>query len=329
MLLGGCGGDPGNSISLDDALGTAFALVQPADAPPVSSFENGDIIEASGIQRSLRIPGLFWVHNDSGGDSSVFATDAAGRNIGRIHLPAYAPTDWEEISAFMLDGKAFLALGDIGDNASRRDDLSLEIFPEPHIEQLPTGFDLAIDDFSTIALRYADGSAHDCESMAIDAARDQILVVTKDFVDPNAQSLWAAPLRASLATGAALLEFQTALVGLDASPLTLGSPGNLLTLGNAGYATTGMDIRPDGGEVAILTYDQVYLWHRNNDESWGNALNREPSARLAVPAEGSNQAEGIGYSPDGNWLLVVAEHNLAAPPPSTISVIRREPQTMN
>ncbi|MGH8457753.1 MAG: hypothetical protein ACRESV_00265, partial [Nevskiales bacterium] len=176
LLLAACG-DSSNGLTPAVTVQPAFTLVDPAGAPPVSSFENPSVTEASGIQRSMRIAGLFWVNNDSGGDASVFATDASGRNIGRIHLSGYVPTDWEDISAFVLDGRSYLALGDIGDNASRRDDLSIEIFPEPQLEQLPAGFDLAIEDFSTIQLRYADGSAHDCESMAIDAERDRILIV--------------------------------------------------------------------------------------------------------------------------------------------------------
>lgn len=315
LALGGCA----RSDSLDPPAPVP-ALTAPAEAAAVSHFEDARVTEASGIQRSLRMPDLFWVHNDSGHDASLYATDAAGRALGRVVLAGVEAVDWEDISAYEQDGEAQLVVGDIGDNAGSRDYLLLYVFPEPAIERWPAGAEPRIDTWRRIELRYADGAGHDSESMAVDAAGDAILVVTKDPLRPEQQALWSAPLRAALREGAAELRFEAA-VDLGYAP---PGPGSL----NPGsFATTGLDLHPDGQELALLTYGElatgegrVYRWRRQSGESWAMVLQRPASATQTVPAAGNVQAEGLGYSGDGRWLLVVAENPPG--PTSTLSVLK-------
>ncbi len=78
----------------------------------LGNFDTRRIPEASGVAASRRYPGIFWVHNDSGNPSSIFAIRKDG-SIVREFPVALANVDWEDIAA---DDQGHLYLGDIGNN---------------------------------------------------------------------------------------------------------------------------------------------------------------------------------------------------------------------
>jgi hypothetical protein len=75
-------------------------------------FDVQAIPEASGIVKSRRFPGIFWVHNDSGNLPLLFAVRSDGRIVRRFRL-AVPNIDWEDIT---IDDQGHLYLGDIGNN---------------------------------------------------------------------------------------------------------------------------------------------------------------------------------------------------------------------
>ena len=85
-------------------------------APPLEHLGRFDdaraIPEASGIVKSRRFPGIFWVHNDSGNAPLLFAVRSDGRIVRRFRL-AIPNLDWEDIA---IDDQGHLYLGDIGNN---------------------------------------------------------------------------------------------------------------------------------------------------------------------------------------------------------------------
>ena len=70
------------------------------------------IPEASGIVKSRRHAGIFWVHNDSGNPPLLFAIRGDGRIVRQFRL-AIPNIDWEDIA---IDDQGHLYLGDIGNN---------------------------------------------------------------------------------------------------------------------------------------------------------------------------------------------------------------------
>ena len=70
------------------------------------------IPEASGIVKSRRHPGIFWVHNDSGNPPLLFAIRGDGRIVRQFRLEI-PNIDWEDIA---IDDQGHLYLGDIGNN---------------------------------------------------------------------------------------------------------------------------------------------------------------------------------------------------------------------
>ena len=68
--------------------------------------------EASGIVKSRRHPGIFWVHNDSGNPPALFAIRRDGTVVREFRLEV-PNVDWEDIA---IDDEGHLYLGDIGNN---------------------------------------------------------------------------------------------------------------------------------------------------------------------------------------------------------------------
>src|SRR5687767_12689631 len=54
-----------------------------------------ELIEASGIAISRRVPGRLWAHNDNSGQPVLFALDTRGSVTGRVRLSGATVDDWE------------------------------------------------------------------------------------------------------------------------------------------------------------------------------------------------------------------------------------------
>ena len=70
------------------------------------------IPESSGIVKSRRYPGIFWVHNDSGNPPLLFAIKGDGQIVRQFRL-GVPNLDWEDIA---IDDHGHLYIGDIGNN---------------------------------------------------------------------------------------------------------------------------------------------------------------------------------------------------------------------
>jgi hypothetical protein len=80
---------------------------------PIGRLEHAQISECSGIVASRKYPGIYWVHNDSGHDASLFAVKESGELVAHVRLREAPNTDWEDIAA---DDQGHLFIGDIGNN---------------------------------------------------------------------------------------------------------------------------------------------------------------------------------------------------------------------
>ena len=85
---------------------------EPSPLEPIGRLDRKLVPEASGIVKSRRHAGVFWVHNDSGNPPAIFAIHADGRIIRefRLEIPNI---DWEDIA---IDDQGHLYIGDIGNN---------------------------------------------------------------------------------------------------------------------------------------------------------------------------------------------------------------------
>jgi len=136
------------------------------------------------VGRGLRAPGgppvLYWAINDGGNPTRRMLIKPDGSRVRSFNTPGASNTDWEDIDAFDLDGKHYLLVADTGDNGGIRETLTLFVFEEP--ATVKDGADIA--PAWTIEFRWPDG-ARDCEASAVDAARGEVLLVSKKRVPPE------------------------------------------------------------------------------------------------------------------------------------------------
>ena len=65
-----------------------------------------------------------------------------------------------------------------------------------------------------------------------------------------------------------------------------------------------MDISPDGRLAAVITYRSLYLFPREDGESWPEALQRQPVEIIGPPGF---HDEAVGFSSDGRSVIVASE----------------------
>ncbi|MBD8527796.1 hypothetical protein [Pseudomarimonas arenosa] len=250
------------------------------------------VSELSGLAVSRQHPDLIWVHNDGGNPSALYGLAPNGE----VRLTLQIETenqDWEDL-ALVPDGDRWLLLiADTGDNGGLRSTLRIIAVEEPSVLE-----DSTLQPSWVQTFRWPDGP-RDCEAMAVDPVRREILLISKKRVPPE---LFRLPLRGS--TPGELLSAE--LVGLlpgvgqpDAEDLKRNP-----VFGRYRAQVSAADVSPDGRLLAVLNYRQVVLYERGNGESWRSALKRVPTV-LGYPW--LPQAEALGFLPDGNSVLIGSE----------------------
>ena len=143
-----------------------------------ATLNNGVLNEVSGVAASRLHPPLLWVHNDSGGQPAVYAIRPDGTLVSTVTIEGATNTDWEDIAVGPgpARGISYLFLGDIGDNLSGRDHITVYRNPEPRTtiaEFLLTGAE-------TFSLRYPDHPV-DAESMFVDPRSGDLFIIDKEY----------------------------------------------------------------------------------------------------------------------------------------------------
>jgi hypothetical protein len=253
------------------------------------------ITEASGNVASRTQPGVWWVHNDSGDQATVYAIDEGGELLRTVTLSGATAQDWEDVA--IGPGAApgdpdRLYVGDIGDNAMLRDKVddarpSLTVYrlEEPTVgpgSGTATARTKVTPD--TLTLVYPDGP-HDAEAMLVDPIDGDLLVVTKDWGRTGESQVYRAPADAE--DGSA-----TTLEHVGTVPL---EPGTLVT---------GADVSPDGTVVALRSYGAVELYPRPAGAPLWHAFEESPCAGPVPPEQ---QGESIGFAADGASYTTLSE----------------------
>jgi len=94
----------------------------------IARVESLQLEEGSGLIASEKHPGLFWTLNDSGNRPVLFLMDGRGRSVGSFRVDGAKNQDWETITTEDSGG---LWIGDVGNNANKRMDLTLYRVEEP------------------------------------------------------------------------------------------------------------------------------------------------------------------------------------------------------
>lgn len=243
--------------------------IGPVPLEPSGRFDVREIPEASGIVRSRRHPGIFWVHNDSGNPPLLFAVRADGRVVRRFRL-AIPNLDWEDIA---IDDRGHLYLGDIGNNTGLlrvrtiyRLDEPDPMSPDPGDREKPWP--------ATKVVPYAlpPSNRFDAEGLFYD--RGDVVVVAK-YRDGREADLFAVAIDPG--TGVS-------------KPRPIGRlPGFV-------EPVTGADLSEDGTLLAACSYAVTRVYRRGAADAW------EPAAEVRYA---SRPIEGVTW--DGRDLVLAAE----------------------
>lgn len=278
------------------------SMAQPLAEPKLQALlTDPSFNEISGIAPSRRNAGIHWVHGDAPKPAELLAINEQGALVGRLRIEGVRAVDWEDIASYRKDGKAWLLIGDIGDNDGSRSRYELIAVEEPEISQsLAT---MTVKPAWRLAFRYPDG-AHDCEAMAVDPGTNQVLLINKHApLEIHALPLGPPRRKGEVANAVPLGELQS-IPQPDANERLARFPA-----ARFGGSPTSMDIDSTGRMAVVLTYRDVWLFERKPAETWTQAF-KVPRQRLPLPP--LTQAEAIGFSGDADYLLIGSE-NLPAP----------------
>ena len=286
---------------------TACSTLPPiseAFGPPeiVAEIQDDRLNEISGMGCSLRQPGVLWVHNDSGDKPRLFAVGPDGKTMGILDVTNVRARDWEEMVVFEMDGKKFILIADVGDNGSVRQDTIIYILEEPDPADFAINFTQEIEACAVIRFRYEDGP-RDCEGVAVDIPNREILLISKRTEPPVLYRLPLTPTRDD-DDSALVAKRSVSLNGIvPPTAVERAIPGRL---GQYRSQVTAFDISPDDQTAAVLTYGNIYLYHRSENSSWSEALAGEPTR---IPVQGLPQSESICFDEGGATLLLTTEAN--------------------
>jgi len=242
---------------------------------------NDKIDEASGIVASSKNKGVLWTHNDSGNKNRIFALDTNGNDLGIFYLDGIENRDWEDIAIGPgpVDGLTYLYIGDIGDNDKQYNSKFIYRIEEPIVNIGQSFVDSTIADISTITLLYPDEN-RDAETLLIDPLTKDLFILSKRNTNIR---LYKATYPQS--TNEIInMELEVKL-NFPKDP-EVNEPFNYITAG---------EISSDGKEIIVKTYEDIYYWSRDENESITQAMSKIP---LGLPYEKEPQGEAICWKPN-------------------------------
>jgi hypothetical protein len=178
-------------------------------------------------------------------------------------------------------GKSYVYLGDIGDNASNRQDITVYRFEESTSWAADT-----ITHATPVAVhfKYPD-HAKDAETLMVDPIEKLFYIVSKRS---DSVVVYTSPLSFK-ANDTVTLTKRTTLFFPGFRPFK--------------WITAG-DISKDGQQVVIKSYEKVYYWKRQPKEHIWDAMARKA---IELPYTPEKQGEAIGFTPDGKGYYTTSE----------------------
>jgi len=119
------------------ACGVGNGSVPEAASGPVACLPAAEAValpdqvrESSGVDFSLRFPGVLWTHNDSGWPPYLYAVTRSGMLDGTLRVEGVAARDWEALDVTPCEAGSCIWIADTGDNGEDRREVELVRVPE-------------------------------------------------------------------------------------------------------------------------------------------------------------------------------------------------------
>lgn len=245
--------------------------------------------EPSGIVASRAHADILWTHGDSGRAPVLFAVDPQGALVAEITVADVENVDWEAIA---LDDQGNLWIGDIGNNTSSRKDLVVYRIaePDPHAGLESVGVD------HRVRFSYPDQEDFSDDRGPFDA----------EALFWWSGSLWLATKHRS---DTLTVAYRFPQLDVDEVVLERVAEWDLGTQLGVGHPAsrfpgmvTGADVSADQKQLALLSYDAVFVF----ELAAGQA---DPFAgkvhRIALDPGHVDQVEAVTWA--GEQLVLVNE----------------------
>jgi hypothetical protein len=212
---------------------------------PCAQLKAPALQEVSGIVASRRRPGVFWVLNDSGDRSRLFAIDRQGALLSEVRVAGAKNVDWEDLTT---DADGYLYIGDFGNNDNNRKDLTIYVIEEPDPRDPADSVVTVlrrIPFFFPEQHRFPDPEEmnYDCEALFWD--NGQLFVLTKHRSDTRT-ALYRIPLEGIAQRAAERI-----------ADYDIGS------------MATAASVSPDGRYLAVLSYQYIHVFDRpERGDNW-------------------------------------------------------------
>ncbi len=244
-------------------------------------LDNPKIDEASGLAASISNPGMLWTHNDSGDKARIFLIDSVGRHRLTVSLEGIKHRDWEDIAVGPGPDstKTYVYIGEIGDNNAKHKYKYIYRMEEPVMPKKKMS--LTVQAIDSIKFSLPDGK-RDAESLMIDPHTRDLYIFSKR---ESAVNLYRLPFPQSTT------EKMVAEKTLSELPFT---------------KIVAADWSPDGKEILIKNYLQVYYWRRENNEPVEELLLQKP---FILPYDEEPQGESIAFHRKGKGYYTVSEQS--------------------
>ena len=255
----------------------------PTEPVQRAKLSDSAINELSGLAASRRYPGLLWGHNDSGDLARIFAINEKGETVATVEFEGLEARDWEDMT---LAGE-WLYVAEIGDNFAINENIKIYRLREPDLKPDKLGQDITLKpaQWETMTLGYPDG-ARDAETLA--ATPDgRLLLVSKNKQGSNFYALKRAWSNGQVAELEKIFD-----------NVQFGETGWLTKL------VTGGDLSPDGRELTLTTYAQIYQFDLARPYDFKSLQINNARKRELPPLK---QCESVCYSADGLSLWVSSE----------------------
>jgi hypothetical protein len=219
-------------------------------------------IQSSGLAASQVDEGVYYTHDDQGGDARLYLFRDDGDYIGAQTISGATNTDWEDVASGpcpnTVDAETCLWIGDIGEAEGDRATLTLWV--------VPASTD-ANEEAVACHLTWPEGKSHDAEALLL-WPDGTVRIVTKE--DDGAKVYRAPNLRCD---GGAAQEM------IKEAELDLSEP------------VTGGAVSVDGSQVVLRGLTEAWLW-TGCSVSWSDTP-------VSVDLGEQPQGEAITFALDG------------------------------
>ncbi|NID13119.1 hypothetical protein [Fibrivirga algicola] len=237
----------------------------------VGELADRRLSESSGLAQSQTNPNYLWTHQDSGNSNELQLLDKQGHVVGRYTLAGITNRDWEDIAVGPgpLPGRSYVYVAEIGDNRLKHATKTIYRFLEPAIISSKFPITETVTAIDVIDLQLPDGPRN-AEAILLDPLTLDLYIVSKE----QFAELYKASYPQSLTSTTPL---QRVLI----TPFR---------------SITAASVSPDGTEMLIRSYKQLFYFSRQVGESIEAAM-RKPPRLISLAQE--PQGEAIGWASAG------------------------------